>query len=50
MKSGFLTGVMTGGIIGVAAIVTAIAVNPSLQGDKPRKWIRKGRKMMRQFM
>jgi gas vesicle protein len=50
MKGSFLTGMMTGGIIGAAAIVTAIIANPSLQGDAPKKWIRRGRKMMRHYM
>ena len=46
MKAGFIAGMVTGGIIGMAAVVTTIAMSPDLQSSKTRRMIRRGKKMM----
>ncbi len=50
MKSGFMFGIVTGGIIGMAAAVTTVAMTPNLQSGHTKKMIRKGKNMLRHYI
>lgn len=50
MKGGFMIGMVAGGIIGMAAAVTTVAVNPNLQSRHTKRMVRRGKHMLKNFI